>query len=370
VYLPFGTPTDDFYGGHRPGANLFAETIMAIDAKTGKRVWHFQTLHHGLWDYDLPAAPILGDIRVNGRTVKALVQVTKQAYTFVLDRTNGKPIFPIEERPVPKGEVPGEWYSPTQPIPTKPPAFDQQGVSDKDLLDYTPELKAEAKKIVDQFNYGPVYTPPEVVGTPKGKNGTIYLPGTNGGADWGGAAFDPETGILYIPSTHMPDIVGLVKSENPESNMPWVKRAAPKMLGPQGLPDPFKPPYARLTAIDLNKGEILWQVANGDGLKNHPAFKGLNLPPIGTPGRNAAIVTKTLVFMGEGSDSGVGVPMGFGGKMFRAFDKKTGKIVWEMELPAGVSNSPMTYMVNGKQYILVAVSGRQFPGEYVALAIP
>ncbi len=168
----------------------------------------------------------------------------------------------------------------------------------------------------------------------------------------------------------MPDIKGLVHSEHPESNMPWVTRAWPKMLGPQGLPDPFKPPYAKLTAIDLNKGEILWQVANGAGIKNHPAFKGLNLPDIGTPGRNAAIVTKSLVFMGEGSDTGVGVPAGFGGKMFRAFDKKTGKIVWETELPAGVSNSPMTYMANGKQYILVAVSGRTFPGEYVALALP
>ena len=370
VYLPLEEATGDYFGGTRPGNNLFAESILCLDAKTGKRVWHFQTLHHGIWDYDLPAAPILGDIKVNGRTVKAIAQVSKQAYVYVLDRVTGKPIWPIEERPVPKGEVPGEWYSPTQPIPTKPPAFDQLGVTDKDLIDYTPELKAEARKIVDEYNYGPLFTPAEVVGTPKGKKGTIYLPGTNGGADWGGAAFDPETGILYVPSTHMPDIVGLVHSENTESNMPWVKRQWAKMLGPQGLPDPFKPPYARLTAIDLNKGEILWQVANGDGLRNHPAFKGLNLPPIGTPGRNAAIVTKTLVFMGEGSDSGVGVPAGFGGKMFRAFDKKTGKIVWEKELPAGVSNSPMTYMVNGKQYVLVAVSGRQFPGEYVALALP
>jgi len=370
VYLPTEEATGDYYGGTRPGNNLFAESIVCLDAKTGKRVWHFQTLHHGLWDYDLPAAPILVDIKVNGRTVKALAQVTKQAHTFVIDRTNGKPIWPIEERAVPKGEAPGEWYSPTQPIPSRPPAFDQQGVGDKDLLDYTPQLKAEAKKIVDEYNYGALYTPPEVVGSAKGKKGTILQPGTNGGADWGGAAFDPETGILYVPSTHMPDIVGLVHSENPESNMPWVKRAWPKMLGPQGLPDPFKPPYARLSAIDLNKGEILWQVANGDGLKNHPAFKGLNLPAIGTPGRNAAIVTKTLVFMGEGADTGVGVPAGFGGKMFRAFDKKTGKIVWETELPAGVSNSPMTYMVNGKQYIVVAVSGRNVPGELVALALP
>jgi quinoprotein glucose dehydrogenase len=370
VYLPLETATSDYFGGARPGDHLFAESLLCLDVKTGKRVWHFQTVHHGLWDYDLPAAPVLVDIRVNGRNVKAVAQVTKTAYTFVFDRVTGKPIWPIEERPVPKGEAPGEWYSPTQPVPTRPPAFDQQGVAEKDLLDYTPELKAESKKIIEEYNYGPLFTPPEVVGTPKGKKGTIFMPGTNGGADWGGAAVDPETGILYVPSTHMPDIIGLVHSEHPESNVPWVKRTWPKMLGPQGLPDPFKPPYAKLTAIDLNKGEILWSVANGAGLRNHPAFKGLNLPALGTPGRNAAIVTKSLVFMGQGSDTGVGVPAGFGGKMFHAFDKKTGKIVWQMELPAGVSNSPMTYMFNGKQYILVAVSGRQFPGELVALALP
>jgi quinoprotein glucose dehydrogenase len=370
VYLPLETATGDYYGGARPGSHLFAESLLCLDATTGQRAWHFQTVHHGLWDYDLPAAPILVDIKVNGRNVKAVAQLTKTAFTFVFDRVTGKPIWPIEERPAPKGEAPGEWYSPTQPVPTRPPAFDQQGVAEKDLLDYTPALKAEAKKIIDEYNYGPLFTPPEVAGTSKGKKGTIQVPGTNGGADWGGAAFDPETGILYVPSAHLPDIVGLARSENPESNVQLVKRAWPKMLGPQGLPDPFKPPYAKLTAIDLNKGEILWAVANGDGLRNHPAFKGLNLPAIGTPGRNSAIVTKSLVFMGQGSDSGIGVPEGFGGKMFHAFDKKTGKIVWQMELPAGVSNSPMTYMVNGKQYILVAVSGRQFPGELVALALP
>jgi quinoprotein glucose dehydrogenase len=370
VYLPFEEATGDYYGGTRPGNDLFAESVVCLDVKTGKRVWHFQTLHHGIWDYDLPAAPVLADITVNGRRIKAIAQVTKQAYVYVLDRVTGQPVWPIEERPVPKGEVPGEWYSPTQPVPTKPPAFDQQGVSDKDLLDYTPELKAESLRIVNEYNYGPLFTPPEVVGSAKGKKGTIFLPGTNGGADWGGAGFDPDTGMLYVPSTHMPDIIGLVHSENPESNMPWVKRAWPKMLGPQGLPDPFKPPYAKLTAIDLNKGDIAWQVANGDGLRNHPAFKGLNLPAIGTPGRNAPLVTKSFVFLGEGADTGVGVPAGFGGRMFRAFDKKTGAIAWEMELPAGVSNGPMTYMANGKQYIVVAVSGRNYPGELVALALP
>ena len=203
VYLPLETGTGDYYGGMRPGNHLFTESLLCLDVKTGKRVWHFQTVHHGLWDYDLPAAPILVDIKVNGRNVKAVAQLTKTAFTFVFDRVTGAPIWPIEERPVPQGEAPGEWYSPTQPVPTKPPAFDQQGVSDKDLLDYTPALKAEAKKIIDEYNYGPLFTPPEVAGTPKGKKGTIQVPGTVGGADWGGAAFDPETGILYVPSTRI-----------------------------------------------------------------------------------------------------------------------------------------------------------------------
>ena len=370
VYLPFEEATGDYYGGTRPGNNLFAESIMCLDAKTGKRVWHFQTLHHGIWDYDLPAAPVLTDITVNGRRIKAVAQVSKQAYVYVLDRVTGAPVWPIEERPVPQGNVPGEWYSPTQPIPTKPPPFDQQGVSEKDLIDFTPELKAEALKIVSEYKYGPVYTPPVLKGSPEGPKGTILMPGTNGGADWGGASFDKETGILYVPSAHLPTIIALGKSEHPESTLPYVKQTEPRFTGPQGLPDPFKPPYSRLVAIDLNKGDILWSVANGDGLRNHPAFKGLNLPPLGAPGRLAALVTKTFVFMGEGSDSGVGVPPGYGGKMFRAFDKKTGKIAWEMELPAGISNAPMTYMVNGKQYIVVAVSGRQMPGEFVALVLP
>ena len=372
VYLPTEEATGDYYGGTRPGNNLFAESIVCLDARTGKRVWHFQTLHHGLWDYDLPAAPVLADITVNGRRIKALAQVSKQAFVFVLDRVTGKPVWPIEERPVPAGDVPGEWYSPTQPVPSKPPAFDQQGVSEKDLIDFTPELKAEAMRIVKEYKSGPLYTPPVLLGSPSGPKGTLLVPGTNGGADWGGAAFDKQTGVLYVPSAHMPTVIALGKSLHPESTLPYVKQQVPWPFGPQGLPDPFKPPYSRLVAIDLNKGDILWSVANGDGLRNHPAFKGLNLPPLGKPARLAALVTKNFVFMGEGSDTGVGLPPGgeYGGKMFRAFDKKTGAIVWEMELPAGASGAPMTYMHSGKQYIVVAVSGRQTPGELVALALP
>ena len=372
VYLPLEEATGDYYGGTRPGNNLYAESIVCLDARTGKRVWHFQTIHHGLWDYDLPAAPVLGDITVNGRRIKAVAQVSKQAFVYVFDRVTGQPVWPIVERPVPQGNVPGEWYSPTQPIPSKPPAFDQQGVADSDLIDFTPELKAEAKKIVSEYKTGPLYTPPVLLGSPDGPKGLLLVPGTNGGADWGGAAFDPETSMLYVPSAHMPTVIALGKSQHPESTLPFVKQQVPWPFGPQGLPDPFKPPYSRIVAIDLNKGDIAWSVANGDGLRNHPAFKGLNLPPLGTPGRLAALVTKSFVFMGEGSDSGVGLPPGgpWGGKKFRAFDKQTGAIVWEMELPAGVSNAPMTYMAKGKQYIVVGISGRQHPGELVALTLP
>jgi quinoprotein glucose dehydrogenase len=371
VYLPTEEATGDYYGGTRPGDNLFAESLVCLDVRTGKRVWHFQTLHHGLWDYDLPAAPILLDITVDGRKIKAVAQLTKQGYVFVFDRATGKPVWPIEERPVPRGDVPGEWYAPTQPVPLKPPPYDTQGVSEADLIDYTPALKAEALEILNQYHYGPLYTPPELFGTPKGKMGTINVPGGSGGADWSGAGFDPETAMLYIPSTHSPRVIGLVPSNHPESTMPYVRRGATSMMrGPRGLPDPFKGPYSRLVAIDMNKGEIVWSVANGDGLRHHPAFAGLNLPPLGTPGRSAPLVTKSLVFLGEGSDTGAGMPPNSGGKMFRAFDKRSGRIVWEMELPAGVSNAPMTYMHGKKQYIVVAVSGRTYPGELVALALP
>jgi quinoprotein glucose dehydrogenase len=225
----------------------------------------------------------------------------------------------------------------------------QLRVSESDLIDYTPELKAEALKIVSEYKIGPLYTPPTLLADPEGPKGLILVPGTNGGANWGGAAFDKETGILYVPSARLPNVIALGKSQHPESTLPYVRQSVPGLPGPQGLPTPFKPPYPRLTAINLHPGDILWAVANGDGLRDHPAFAGLDVPPTGKPGRISAIVTKTLVFMGEGSDSGVGLPpAGGGGNMFRAFDKTSGRIVWEMELPAGTSGSPMTYMAGGK----------------------
>jgi quinoprotein glucose dehydrogenase len=374
VYLPIETPTGDYYGGTRPGNNLFAESLVALDVRTGKRVWHFQAVHHGIWDYDFPAPPILADVTVDGRRVRVIAQISKQAFTYVLDRTNGQPIWPIVERPVERGDAPGEWYSPTQPFPTKPPPYDQQGVTVNDLIDFTPELRKEALEIISKYKYGPLFTPFGVPGTPTGKEATILSPGSIGGSNWPGAGLDPETGFMYIPSVKAPDTVELVKSENKASNLPLVRRNAfrPGVYppGPQGLPSPFKPPYGRLTAIDLNKGEIVWAVPNGDGPRFHPALKALNLPPLGQGGRVGPLVTKSLVFLGEGGDFVVHLPPGAGGKKFRAYDKATGAVVWEMELPGGNSAPPMTYLAGGKQYIVLAVAWRDMPAELIALALP
>ena len=369
VYLPLGTATGDYYAGARPGENLFAESLVCLEAKTGKRIWHFQAVHHGLWDYDFNSAPNLVDITVNGRKIKAVAQVSKQAFVYVFDRVTGQPVWPIEERPVPAGDAPGEWYAPTQPFPTKPPAYDQQGVTIDDLIDFTPELQQEAVEIISQYRYGPLFTPPSVADGPDRKKGTIQMLGTVTTV-WNGAGVDPETGILYVPSARSGVVIELVKSRHPRSNIRLVRKGLTWVMGPQGLPDPFKPPYGRLTAIDLNKGDLLWTVANGDGPRNHPALKPLNLPPLGQPGRVAPLVTKTLLFLGEGSDTGAHLPPGGGGKMFRAYDKATGKVVWEMELPGGTTGAPMTYMLNGKQYIVVALGWKGMPGALIALALP
>ncbi|MGE3509338.1 MAG: PQQ-binding-like beta-propeller repeat protein [Vicinamibacterales bacterium] len=373
VYLPVSTPTGDYYGGSRPGNNLFAESLVCLDARTGKRVWHFQAVHHGIWDYDFGSAPVLADITVGGRRIKAVAQVSKQSFLYVFDRVTGQPVWPIEERPVPKGDVPGEWYSPTQPVPLdgrgRPFAYDQQGVTLDDLIDFTPELRAAAVRIVNQYRYGPLFTPPSVAGGADGKKGTIQQPGTVA-TIWTGAGLDPDTNILYVPSVHGPVVLELAKPRGPKANLAYVRKGLTWAEGPEGLPL-FKPPYGRLVAIDLNKGEVLWTVANGNGPRDHPAIKHLNLPPLGQPGRAAPLVTKSLVFIGEGTNDGVPhLPPFGGGKMFRALDKMTGRVVAELELPGGTSGAPMTYMAHGKQFIVVAVGWKGMAGELVALALP
>jgi quinoprotein glucose dehydrogenase len=382
AYFPLTSPTNDMYGGHRLGNNLFSDTLVCVKCATGERVWHAQIVHHDLWDYDLPAAPLLADITVDGRRIKAVVQVTKQAFAFVFDRTNGRPVWPMQERPVPGSDTPGERTSPTQPFPTKPPPFDRQGVSVDDLIDFTPELRAEALQLVKQYRIGPLFTPPSIRGEgPNATKGTIQLPGSVGGADWQGAAFDPDAGMLYVVSITGPFVADLVKGDPKRTDLDYLpgRRAYP--AGPQGLPL-LKPPYGRITAIDLNKGEIAWMVPNGDGPRNHPLLKPLNLPPLGNPGRGGLFVTKTLLFAGEGDpvmvragsrlppEMPISIAPGAGGRKFRAFDKATGAVLWETELPAGTTGAPMTYMFEGKQFIVVAIGGVEQGAEYVAFSLP
>jgi quinoprotein glucose dehydrogenase len=372
VYLPFGTPTDDFYGGHRPGANLFAESLVALDARTGKRVWHFQAVHHGIWDYDFPAAPILVDITVDGKPIKAVAQVSKQGFTYVFDRRTGTPVWPIEERAVPPSTVPGERAHPTQPFPTRPPAYERQGVSEADVIDFTPELKAAALEAVSAFDYGPLFTPPS-------EKGTIQNPGWAGGANWAGGSFDPDTGTLYVPSMTSPIVVQLIKPSPERSNLLFVRGGTMMPPSLDGLPL-LKPPYGRVTAIDLNRGDIRWTIAIGDGPRDHPLLKDLNLPPLGAPLRNAAMVTRSLLFVAMGGGNlGVGRSLPVGGRplsklapepiKFRAYDKATGTPLWEFEPELRPLASPMTYLFQGKQYVVVAAGGG-LNAELIAFALP
>jgi len=397
VYLPVELPTGDYYGGHRPGNTLFSESLIALDLKTGQRRWHYQLVHHGIWDFDIPCAPILADITVNGRTIKAIAQPTKQNWLYVFDRITGQPVWPIEERPVEKGDVPGEWYSPTQPFVTKPPAFDRQGVTIDDLIDFTPELRAEAVKLVERYKMGPLFTPP-VVSKWEGPLGTLMLPSNTGGTNWPGGALDPESNILYIYS--FTNIVSIGLTEDPErSDMLYGRGRArdPKAPPPgagapggpggggppggggegggpgltvQGLPL-VKPPYGRITAIDLNKGELVWQVAHGDtpdAIRNHPALKGLNIPRTGrTNGRIGTLVTKSLVIAGE---PGFATTEKGRGALLRAYDKATGEDAGAVYMPAPQTGSPMTYMLNGRQYIVVAIGGNAYTAELLAFRLP
>jgi len=376
VYLPVEAPTGDYYGGHRPGNNLYGESIVCVDLRTGAKKWHYQIVHHPIWDLDLPAAPILTDIRVGGSAIKAVAVPTKQGILYVFDRVTGKPVWPIEEKAVEKGDAPGEWYSPTQPIPTKPPAYAKNGTSIDDLVDFTPQLRAEAMTIASRYKLGPIFTPP-VVSKAEGPLGTLARGPTNGGSNWPGGAFDPETHMVYLAASNAaPMVIGLSQPNPDRSDMNWIMsiagtggRSGP--LAVQGLPL-FKPPYGTITAIDLDKGEIAWQVAHGetpDAVRNHEMLKGLNIPRTGQAGFTiGTLVTKTLVIAGESQVTSP--PDRARGAMLRAYDKKTGAEVGAVLLPAPVSASPMTYSVAGKQYIVVAVSGGAYSGEFIALRVP
>ena len=443
VYVPTEMPATDYYGVNRPGNGLFGESIVALDLKTGKRKWHYQTVHHGVWDWDLPCAPMLYDVQIGGRTIKALAQPTKSAFLFVLNRETGEPIWPIEERPVPQSNVPGEKTSPTQPFPTKPLPFDRQGVTIDDLIDFTPALRAQAIEQAKAYKIGPIFTPPALA-TPDGPIATLMLPAEVGGANWPGGSFDPETNRLYI---HSHTNVFALPNVQPDISMPGptnlsgtlrgaqeaaeaaggrggragavggavaplpALRPAPRRWqalrpvvvpscrcarcrrscgGPrwrawggggrggttvQGLPL-IKPPYDRITAYDMNTGGILWQKTHSstpDNIKNNAALRGLDLPRLGQPGRTfiGVLTTKTLVIAGEG-----GVHTNAQGQtvaLLRAYDKATGEdIPGEVNMPARQTGSPMTYMHNGKQYIVIAVTGQgaNTGGEIIAYALP
>jgi len=365
VYVPLSAAANDYYGGARPGDALYSDSLVALDARTGKKVWHFQTVHHDLWDYDLPTPPMLADIKVNGRMRKAAIQVTKTSQVFAFDRATGEPLFPIVETPVPASTIPGEKAAPTQPIPVKPKPFDRQGLSEDQLIDFTPALHAEAVEIMNRYEHGAIFTPPSLK-DPNGKLGTLYLPGWVGGANWTGAALDPQTGVIYVPSVSVPWLAGL--EADGKGGYRRGREASLYLDGPQGLPL-IKPPYGRITAIDLNSGDHLWMVPNGDGPRDHPLLKDLNLPPLGQPGRAAPLLTRSFLFMGEGDMVGISMPKFSGGNMFRAYDKKTGKVAWQIDLGAGTTSPPITYMYKGKQYIVVGVGGVKHPAELVAMSV-
>jgi quinoprotein glucose dehydrogenase len=362
VYLSTESPTNDGYGGHRPGANLFSDSIVCLDIKTGKMVWYKQLIRHDIWDYDMPASPILLDVTVNGRPVKAVVAMGKIAYAYVLDRTNGQPVWPIPDVPVPQTEVPTEWTSPTQPIPSKPPGFDVHGVTVDDLINFTPALREEALHAIEGYRLGPAFAPPSLVGN--GNKGTIVAPGFGGGANWESGSADPETGFVYVGSITNPFVAGVVKTDPPDPNKAnYTAGRGGQVPRIEGLPL-LKPPYGRITAYDMNKGDIAWQVPNGDTPQNtKDIFTKLgltNVPPTGSPSQASFVVTKTLLIGGEG---------GGGHPLLHAYDKKTGQNIAEITMPGSQTGVPMTYVYNNRQFILLPVGG-QPAGQLVAFALP
>jgi quinoprotein glucose dehydrogenase len=414
AYLPIESPTGDYYGGHRPGDNLFGESLVCVDLKTGQRKWHFQLVHHPLWDMDVSSAPILADINVNGRAIKAVAQPTKQGFLYVFDRVTGQPVWPIEERPVEKGTVPGEWYSPTQPFPTKPPAYARNGVTPDVLIDFTAAMRDQALTIVSRYKLGPVFTPP-AESAAGGPLATLTLGTASGGTNWPGGSYDPETHTVYASACNacltpiglvpppkdfsdMNYILGTAgqrvtmrtgpgegagadaavrtpaaargpaPAPAPSANQPAAAPIAP--LSVQGLPL-IRPPYGTISAINLDRGEIVWQVAHGetpDAVRNSAALKGLDIPRTGQSSSVGTLVTKTLVIAGDPQITTT--PTRPRGAMLRAYDKASGREVGAVYMPAPQSGSPMTYMMNGRQYIVVAVSGANYSGEYIAYRLP
>ena len=354
VYLPVSTGSNDFYGGTRPGKNLFAESIVCLDAATGVRKWHYQIVHHGLWDYDLPSPPNIVSITTGGRTVEAVVQLTKQGLVFVFDRVTGKPIWPIEERPVPPSDMPGEQAWPTQPFPAQIPPLEDLGASEADAIDFTPELHAAALVEMKKLRLGPLYTPPSA-------QGTLQRPGIIGGANWGGGAFDPASGRLFVKTSNQAHVARLGKPETRagEVEADYTRQGDTSAEFNNGVPL-LKGPYAHLTAIDLNRGTIAWKVPFGDlpSLRQHPALKDVKLPDrLGAPGAPGAIVTAGgLVFVGGGDAA------------LHAVNTDTGEDVWSRPLPRRSTSTPMTYRAkNGRQYVVIAV-GTRSDAELIAFA--
>ena len=375
VYFATEMPTNDYYGGHRHGDNLFSDSLVAVDIDSGDRLWHFQAIHHDVWDWDFPCAPIIADVVIDGVERKIVAQPSKQAWLYVFDRITGEPIWPIEERPIETSDVPGELLSATQPYPTKPPAYDRQGVSLDDLVDFTPEIRRRAEEIAARHRIGPIFTP-ITVSEPDGVIGTLMLPSAGGGTNWPGGSIDPETGIAYLYSFTNVTVLGLIN--DPErSDMNFIRgraRGIPAVdaaLNIDGIPL-IKPPWGRITAIDLKQGEILWQVPHGetpDNIKNHPLLQGIDIPRTGRIGRVGTLITKSLVIAAE-SGGTITLPSGEEGAYLRAYDKVTGADAGQVVVPAAASGSPMTYMHDGQQYIVFAISGGGFAGELIAYRLP